>query len=60
MSQFSFGNQPVVIQIFSSANVMVPGSNLMVPGSNLMVPSVKADGDFQPGNVTDQPPQYKK
>ena len=53
MSQFSFGNQPVVIQIFSSANVMVPGSNLMVP-------SVKPDGDFQPENVADQPPQYKK
>jgi len=59
VSQLSFGNQPVVIQIFPSAHVMFPGSNLMVPVANEMVQNANENGDFYPEKVSDQPPQYK-
>ena len=59
VSQLSFRNQPVIIQIFPSANVMVPGSNVMVPCANEMVPNTNVNGDFQPEKISDQPPQYK-
>jgi len=50
--QPSFGNQPIVIQIFANGNEMVSKSNIMVPNSNV-------DGAYQPEKVTDEPPQYK-
>jgi len=59
VSQLSFGNQPVVIQIFPSAHVMVPGCNVMVPSANEMVPNADVNGDFYLEKVSDQPPQYK-
>ena len=48
----NFGNQPIVVQIFTNGNVMASNSNVMVPNSNV-------DGTYQPEKVTDEPPQYK-
>ena len=43
--QPSFGNQPVIIQIFPNGNVMVPSSNV--------------NGFYQTEKISDEPPQYK-